>query len=74
MGDICLTCLREKAEKDIAMEKCDDIGIGYTQAVLDTKALPLMFCKHCKRWRSVVLLPKDSEICPSCIEVLIYRG
>lgn len=74
VGDICLTCLREKAEQDIAMEKMDTIGIGYTQAVLDTEALPLMLCPHCKKWRATLLIPKGNVICPSCIEVLIYTG
>jgi hypothetical protein len=74
VGDLCSQCLREKAEKDIAMEKCDDIGIGYTQAVMDEGWLPLMFCKYCKRWRSVMLLPKDSLMCPSCVQVMMSYG
>ena len=78
VGDICLTCLREKAEEDIGMEKYDALNIGYTQAVLDTAAMPLMLCPHCKKWRATVLglglIPKGNVICPSCIEVLIYTG
>ena len=76
VGDICLTCLREKAEEDIGMEKYDALNIGYTQAVLDTAAMPLMLCPHCKKWRPTILglIPKGNVICPSCIEVLIYSG
>ena len=76
VGDICLTCLREKAEEDIGMEKYDALNIGYTQAVLDEGSMPLMLCPHCNKWRATLLglIPKANVICPSCIEVLIYHG
>jgi hypothetical protein len=66
VGDLCTSCIRASAEMDIAMEKMDSIGVGYTDAVLTHGSIPLMLCHSCHKRRPTVLNVKPEPICASC--------
>jgi hypothetical protein len=72
VGDLCMDCLRAKAESAVSIEKMDDIGIGFTQDVLDEGALKIMKCPKCKKWRSEIIMAKPDECCASCFNYLMY--
>lgn len=71
LGDLCLSCIKEMAEGYVAMDKADDIGIGYTQEALQEGALRLMKCQKCGRYREEILMG-SSEFCPSCFLFYLY--
>ena len=72
LGDICWTCLKEKAEQEISMNKLDRIGIGYTADVLKYNALPLFRCEGCGNMVPEIVITKPSNICASCVLTLAY--
>jgi hypothetical protein len=74
VGDLCMSCLRAKAESAMGMEKMDAYGIGHTQAVLDEGALQLMKCPMCKKWRPEIIMAKPNECCASCFNYLMYSN
>jgi hypothetical protein len=72
VGDACISCIREKAETMVSMEKEDMIGIGYTLAALQEGALQLMKCPSCHKYRDIIMVSKP-ETCCSCFNYFMYK-
>lgn len=72
VGDACISCIREKAETQVSMEKEDMIGIGYTLAALQEGALQLLKCTQCHKYRDIVMMSKP-EVCCSCFNYFMYK-